>query len=237
MEASEVVSPTPEQTPAAPEPAPEPASPEAPTQAAPDTSDAQAQMLERLERMEGLLSAREEPAETDPWAVLSGQADEDLYDDPETQPGQGQPEQLTEEQMAIEELNRMVDQRVQQVVTPFFEQQETARRAEAIRGLAEKYPDFKSPEVLGPIDQEMAELANRYGNPALRTDPVLAERIYQAHKAAAVAAAETPAEAGREGASLETGAGPGQPEPTTTPEQEYLAPIMALAPQGRDAIT
>jgi hypothetical protein len=64
----------------------------------------------------------------------------------------------------------------------------------------------------------------------LPPDPYLVERFYLAHVAEAAASgnggAETPAEAGGEGATLETGAGPGAPEETVDPATERWSKVF-----------
>jgi hypothetical protein len=226
----------PEAEPAAPEPgtpdaygtpaAPEPAAETSP----PDVGDALAQLNSRLEGIEGRLPQPAEQPAIEPWEAFTQPAEpeEPVY------PEQPQADQQPAEDPLVKEFYDLVDQRVNQIVAPHFQQQEMAGRKQAIDGLVEKYPDFA--EAIPVIGKEMQQMADQYGKPELATDPRLAERLYQARKAEAVASAETPAEAVGPGANLETHAGGGG-EPDETFQDQYMKPIMETVNQGGDAFT
>jgi hypothetical protein len=224
----------PEAEPAAPEPgtpdaygtpaAPEPAAETSP----PDVGDALAQLNSRLEGIEGRLPQPAEAPAMEPWEALTQPAE------PEEPVYQEQPQAGEQVDPLVAEFNALVDQRVQEVTAPYFQQQEMGRRKEAVDALAKKYPDFA--EAIPVIGQEMQQMADQYGKPELATDPRLAERLYQARKAEAVASAETPAEAVGPGANLETHAGGGG-EPDETFQDQYMKPIMETVNQGGDAFT
>lgn len=209
-----------------PPPAPEheqltpPAQTEAPSDETPDISEALNQLNQRIA---GIETAVQRPAEqVDPWGVLS---EETEYEEPVQPAPQGDGQQLTESEALVQEFQALVDERVEQVLAPRFEAEAEAKRAEGIRALAQEYPDFATPEVLNPIAAEMEQLAQEHGVPALRTDPRLARRLYQAYKAQAVADAETPAEAVSPGATLETGAGPGSGGEEPSYQERYLGAL------------
>jgi hypothetical protein len=141
---------------------------------------------------------------------------------------EGTETEATETPDVGEVLNQVTQENVNQAVMPWIMQQETQNRETAIRGLQEKYPDFKGENV-----DAVAEDLQRAGampDNGLPPDPYLVERFYLAHVAEAAASgnggAETPAEAGGEGATLETGAGPGAPEETVDPATERWSKVF-----------
>jgi hypothetical protein len=229
---------------AAPEPAAaEPATtdafgtPEAPAEPAspPNVADALAQLNSRFDAIEGRLPEQAPEPQVDPWEVLNNpEPEQPVYEEPAYEQPQVQQPQ-TEDDRLVAEFNNLVDQRVNQIVQPRFQQEEMGRRKAAIDTLSEKYPDFA--EAIPEIGREMDQLAKQYGQPEIATDPVLAERLYQARKAVAVAAGETPAEAAGQGAHLETGAGNGTGQEEPSLQEQYLGPIMATVNQGGDAFT
>lgn len=211
------------------QPAAQPAEPAS----APDIGDSLAQMNQALESLSQRLPEPAEQETPDPWEVLNQPPDD--FEDDAPQPQQtGQPSDDEELESALRELVR---EEAQSLVQPYFQRQETQRRAEAIRSLASEFQDFAEPEVLGPITQQLDQLAEAYGNPMLRTDPVLARALYFAQKGQAAALAETPAEAVSPSASLETAAGPGNQGEDASEQDRYVGALMATIPQGRDAFT
>lgn len=212
----------------APAPAPEPA-PEADA-SPPDVGDALKQLNARFDSIEGRLPQAETPPPVDAWERLT-QPPEPEYEEeaPAAVPElpQGSDDAL------VEEFNKLVREQAQQVIEPHLQAQAREQRRIGVQQLAEKYPDFA--EAIPVIGRQMEQLAQRYGRPEMAEDPELAESLYQAHKAAAVAAGETPAEAAGQ-ATLETQTGTGQGTEEPSLHDQYMAPILALR-QGGDAFS
>jgi hypothetical protein len=104
-----------------------------------------------------------------------------------------------------EQAGRVADERVQEYVASQNEQQ----RAEGIRALGEKYAELRDPKALGPVLDQLEQLADSYGMDELVFDPRLIENTFLAQQGRKALEGETPAEAAAQrGASLETGAGP-----------------------------
>lgn len=209
--------------PASTEQATDPASP-------PDVGDALAQLNQRLSGIEEAVSQRE-PDPTDAWEALT----QPVYEEEQPASQAEQPAPPDEQEQLVNEFNALVDARVQQMVAPHFEAQAKQARAEGIRALANEYPDFM--DHAREIGQEMQTLADEYRIPAMAEDPRLARRLYQAKKAEAAAEAETPAEAVSQGATLETGAGPGNGETEESYEQKWLNTVFGNQGAAKDVFT
>lgn len=205
----------------------------------PDLTDALTQMREinsRLDRA-GLPAAEEEPGL---WDRLTSEPG-DEYDEYEEYDDQGQaaPQQMTEEQQVAAELDRRIEERAQAAIQPYVQHIEQERREEKVLQIADQYPGMREPEAINAIDQHLAQLADRYGNPAIRTDPDMVLNAYFAYEARKQAAGQTStgpagseqegtAEAvGQGGTTLETGAGPGAPPTEMDPQEQAYAQALS----------
>jgi hypothetical protein len=214
---------------------PEPEAPaageqEAPATEAPDVGGALQQVTEKLSSIEERLPRGD--GEGDPEDILGlfggldDPEDEGFEDGPVAGQGQGQEGEGQGQQSEAAALLDLVDQRASEQVQAFAAQQEAQSRTQRIVQLGEQYPEMKEPEMLGKIADSLdAAGLIPQGFPA---DPKHVEMAYKALKADAEASAETPAEAdGQKGATLETGAGPGAPEPELHPEEKMYANLFA----------
>jgi hypothetical protein len=183
-------------------------------QHAPDVGESLRQMEARLGEISDRLPASEEGgAEAD--GLEYGVPE---YDDEELAAYAEQSGLLDQGDDAddLEEVEDLISERVDQAVRPIAAQFEYNRRVEAIHALADKYPaQLKDEAALERIAMEAEQLAAAYNRPDLETDPAVLERLVLADAAMTGHAAETPAEGGNQGATLESGAGPsaaGEPE-------------------------
>ena len=243
--------------PAAPEPAPaqpiqplEQGQPQQPAQPAspPDLGDALQQMNQNLQELRERVIG-EEP-QPDYLAALLGDEPADdpqpdpqgLYAQPAPQPQQQQQAyqdpQQAQDAAFQERLNNYINERVEAALEPTLQAQQLAQDRRDIQALGTKYPRMQDPQVAHAVGQRLEQLAARYDNQAMRTDPLLAEREYLAWEAqqagvqppapqlspgAEVPGQPNPAEAGGQpvpGVPVETGAGPGVPQPQMDPAQQ-----------------
>jgi hypothetical protein len=182
---------------------------EAPTP--PDVGEALAQMSEQLDNLDQRLPADEE---YDDASWDSEFAYNPVVAEPEGEdPGVAQIRDL---------LNEEVNARMQ----PYVDRIEEMHRDQQLLNLADQYPQLREPEVLDAVAGEAAELAQAYGVPGMATDPRIVERLFLAHQASA-AAESMPPEA-PPGATLEVGAGPGEPQEDVDPQTK--AWMEAAAP-------
>lgn len=233
--------------PAAPEPShptgvQEEAAPEETAEQPPDLTDALTQMREHIDAR--LDKAGVPPAQDDSglWDTLSGepQAEYDEYEDDYgyEDPGQQQQQPMTEEQQVAAELDRRIEERAQAAIAPYVQHMEQERREEKVLALVDQYPGMAQPEAVQFIDNRLGALADRYGNPAIRTDPDMVQDAYFAYEARKQAGGQTStgpagseqegtAEAvGQGGATLETGAGPGAPPTEMDPQEQAYAQAL-----------
>ena len=188
----------------------------------PDVGESLQQMNQRLEE----LSQRVDEADDG--------YDEDGFDPDELQynPALAQPEDGEYDDTA--QLRELLAAEVDERVGPYLDHIEGQYREQQILQLAERYPQLREPETLDAIAQEVDAIADAYSIPGARTDPRLIERLLIAHLAEQ-AVANAP-EQGQDGAHLETGTGPGAPEPEVdAATQAWLA--AALPDQNPDAFS
>ena len=188
-----------------------------------------AALRERIDALEGGSQAQaqslpDDASFVDYLANVAG-ADEGDEDDPSAydygQPA-GQPADESEEIVA--ELDAYISQQVQARLDPVLSSIQRDQQESQLRGLATKYPDLRSPQMLDAIGARLGPLADSRQDQALLTDPKLVEMAYLAAKAEAVASAENPAQPGT-GAAVETGSA-SAPEPSVTPEEQFLKSVV-----------
>ena len=147
--------------------------------------------------------------------------DEEEYLDPDD-PGY-------EDALRQQELDRLVNERVQQALTPIQEQQMVERRESAFNALTEKYSDLQDETVVGPIVKSLLdELGDRQD---LINSPWFVrqiEREYLANKAREQAAREIPAGERKE-VQLEGARGAAPQEP----EEDHQDRLIRLHQQGQ----
>lgn len=159
--------------------------------------------------------------EVDLLTALNQEAEGDLEPEPQyQQPDSGQQQGDPEAQRQLEALEQLIDERADQKLAPFREQQ-AAREMLAVQ---ERHPDIMEEKTLSAIAEELHGLEARTGVAGLSRDPQMVEQMYLLVKAkAADAGAVAPADAG--GAVLETDAGQTQTG-GSSPEDEYLQQVF-----------
>ena len=113
------------------------------------------------------------------------------------------------------ELRQLLAEEVQEQVQPYVDAVENSFREQKILDLAARYPALREPEVLDAVSAELEQFAQAYDIDGALTDPRLIELFLVAHLAQK-AAADAP-EPSQDGATLETGAGPGEPQQEVDP--------------------
>ncbi len=184
-----------------------PESNDAPAPETPDFTEQFQNLNARFDQLAERLPAQEQPQADD---LLNFDYDDDDDEEPDYLPEPEDPR-----------LDRLEQH---------IAQQEFDKRQEGLRALGNKYTDFieKIPEIQDALD-EMG-----ITDPALRSNPKVAERAYLSLKAEAEAAAETPAEEARSrGARLETDAGASSAEEEPDP---YASFIEGLGPDGETSV-
>lgn len=207
---------------------------------APDVSEANAALLQRVEALE---QQRQEPeddsVDTDWIDQLYGDTEEpEQFAGEEQQPyfDPAQQQMIEAEPQTGADLQALIDQAVEQRMVPYLAGQEVQARTRELEEFASENPDIKDPEMLDKIRDQIAPIAEAYDDETLLTFPPLVKQAYQAIQANAAAEAETPAEeAASRGASIETGAGASAPgdEPY---EQKAISEIMSSG-GGKTAFT
>lgn len=219
--------------------APEQTSEETSEAQAPDVGEALNQMNQRFDSLEQRLPAPEEPA--DPLAALTAPLSEEEWNgapdgDQQQQGQQGQEQYQPEGGDDAAELRGLLNEAAQEAVMPWIMQQETNQRTQAIQSFAAEHPNFTG-EAVDAVSQRLIETGQMPQN-GLPPDPRAVEDAYLAYeaRAAAQASQEGTAEADSQGATLETGAGPGAPDQTVDPvAEQYMRAIQG--PQNRDAFS
>lgn len=218
MEASETTTAT--------EPAPEQTTEEQPS------SDVTEQIAALTERVDAIAPTPQEPQPVrDLGAALSPQQTEE---EPEFDPSLYETE--AEPFANAEELDAYLndrDERIQSLETQLADR-EVRERDTALNALAEKYDELRDETWVNRIRDELLPLAQQRNDPDLLLDPRLIELTHKSLKADAESAKEVPAEeAANQGASLETGAGPGnQVEDASYSDQKGDAIVNAGARQS-----
>jgi hypothetical protein len=165
---------------------------ETPAAAEDSTPDLSEQVSNLDQRFNQILERLPEPAPAPaPLDVLSG-----LDQDEE------EAEWVDDDEPAYETPTDPRDQQIEELRN-WAVAQESQKQTEALRALADKYPDFEEmvPQIRDALDD--AGITDPY----LRGNAKVAERFYKSLKAEADASAETPAEeAASSGAAIETGA-------------------------------
>ena len=164
---------------------------------APDVGEALQQLDQRFAAIEDRLDA--EPDD-------QGYEEDDWDPDPlQYNPAIAQPE---DDQNEV--LSELLSEEVAEQVKPYVDAVENSFREQQILQLAERYPALREPETLDAVSSELEQFAQAYGAPGALTDPRLIEQFLVAHLAQqAVEEAPEPSE---NGATLETGTGPGEPQ-------------------------
>lgn len=228
--------------PAAPPPT-EPPAAEEPVARPPNLTEAITQMKARVEAGEPV-PARPEPQPAEPGYVMvevpadelgEEYADEGYGFEEGYGPEGGYDEPAEGEGYTLEEaLADVVDDRVQEVVRPYLEAIEGDLRKREVMQLVERYPRLSDPEVLADVAAEMDALAAEYGDESMRTDPRLLKSVYLAYEAELAMERGEPVEPPKQGATMETNAGPGG-----APPQKNLDPVEAafLDKPSNDLIT
>lgn len=174
---------------------------------------------------EGQEQPEHKQSQPDPYEKISGRLDElaaqsqtlhEMFQSFQAQPEEDDSDDYPldegddgyEEQEAQRILDRMVEERVQQALTPIEQRQQLRDRESAYEKLVETYPGMKDPETAKAVLHDAADLLERI-NPQAIESPVLvelAERIYKARTADERAAQEKPA-GSRQDVDLEQGGG------------------------------
>lgn len=191
--------------------------------APPDVSDALSQMNQSVEQRFDATGG-EEPYE--PGDELGG------YED-ELEPGY-EPEGEVGQPADEDGLAHFIGEKVQEEVGYH---REIDRRWDGILELGEEFPELNSREIGGAVRDLLEQLGQIPGN-GIPPDPVHVELAYKALKADQIAANETSPEqvSQRPGATLETGAGPGAPEPEVDPVTQAYMKALGGADTGYDGL-
>jgi len=152
-------------------------------------------------------------------------------------------------------IRDMVQDAIQDALAPHLRDLQLRDDARDIAQLKQRYPRLNEPKVGQAVSQLVQGLAERYGTEAIRTDPAVVELAYlafeaqqQLQQAGAQPASETsqapegaegaPAEAGgSQGATLETGAGPGAPQQEVDPIAKRFIDALVGSGSSSDLIT
>jgi hypothetical protein len=188
----------------------------------PDVGESLQQMNERLEQMASRLPEGEQ--EDDVFSQLMADPYGDETEEQQQQEQYGDEQQSGEDDTA--QLQQLIGEAAEAAVMPYFAQMEARARETAIRSYAEQHPDLKG-DVLDSVAADIEELGLQPKD-GMPPDPRIVEKFHKAYIAeAAASGGETPAESGSgEGATLETGAGPGAPETEVDPvEQRWMDAI------------
>lgn len=182
-------------------------------QQAPDVGEALQQMSSRLEGIEQRLPQDDE--DYDPVAALTRPLAEDEFGGQEEQGHEPQPESGEEEPDIRQLLGEVFDERLGE----FQRSQQNVYNEQAIRAYAQENSEwFNDPKNVDALSAKMEELNLM---PADGSSPPVGwvdlARTKLLADAAVSEAQQTSAEAGGEGATLETGAGPGVPEEQVDP--------------------
>ena len=220
------------ETPAPETPAPEPTEPPAPeeTPAAeteeapspPDVGEALAQMGQRLEAIDKRLPAAGGEAGDllDRLAGADPDAEEFYPDDQGYDPQQQQQGDQPAEDENTQQLRALFREEIESQVGPIFVQQENEKRTAAIQAFAaEHQTQFDDPAF---VDQMAARLEQADLQPGgnLSPDPVHVRMVFNDLQAEAAVSAGGSAAADNQEATLETGAGPGEPQPEVDPQEQ-----------------
>lgn len=260
----------------APPPAEQPAQPEQPARP-PDLGDAVQQMNQNLTELRERIIGDQGQGQQEDVDLLADLFDPDepeqpadpaypQYGQPQQQPQFGQqpqPQQQDPQQQHAaamqQQLNEYIQSRVEAALEPEMANLQMREDRREVVALMDKYPRMRDPQIAKAVGQNLKALAERYGNEAMRTDPMVVEQQYLAYEArlagvqapapapqpspgAEVPGAPIPAEAGgqpQQAAPMETGAGPGVPQAPEDPVA--LAYYNALSggnvPPPRDIIS
>jgi hypothetical protein len=207
----------------------------APAEATPDIGESLAAVNQRLDALSSRLPESEAPAETPGSEGLFEQllAEAEAYQpEPEAQvdPAASPEVQQQQHDEAMAQLAAFVDQRTEAALTPHFAALEQQRRSQEFKQLESTYPDIRKPDVLSKVFDRLNPIVEEAGDESLLTHPALVRMAYEAIKAEAASASETPAEdaVGR-GAVVETGAGGRAPDTQLTPEEQIRQDLRAIS--------
>ena len=172
---------------------------------------------------------------------------------PQQQPQYGQPQpadpEQQQQQQAERQLESYIQNRIEQAMEPHLASLQLQQDRRDALALKAEFPRLGEPEVARAVAGRMDEIASRYDNEAMRTDPLLARQQYLAWEAEQANApqsspgAEVPGQApaaagGNQGvAPMETGAGPGvPPEQVDAQTQAYMDALAGTPQENRDII-
>lgn len=131
-----------------------------------------------------------------------------------------------QQRAAEQEVNRIIDARVQEALAPHLAQQQQRQAYEQAVRLEQKYPDLQKPEIVGPVMQEAQARAMRSGRPDLIQDPEFIELVYLAKQAQTNASQQTAADGGSEAHIEGEGAVP------DAPEDDFAQRVVNAGPGG-----
>lgn len=178
----------------------------------PDVSEAQAALAQRLETNPA--NQPGVPAQVDPAAGEPGAPEADfndfwgeLYGNPEAQGGPVPSPQATfpqpqygppagqggDEEAILQFIQNEALDAVRPELERMQERYETDRRREGLAELVEEYPQLRNPETQQVVTTRLREIAERYGNKMLLTDPDLVEQVLLAEIGSRSLAEGTPA--------------------------------------------
>lgn len=205
---------------------------------APDTSDSGQQQEQAQPSYEDRLNARldefaqqqQESYQQLLQRLEAQQQPEDDYDD--------DPYPLSEEDDGYEDqeaqrfLDQMVNDRVQQALTPLQKQQNIDRRDTAYERMVDQFPQMQDKDFASEIVQKAAEFAQQV-NPEFVDSPGfvdLIETFYKAHVADSRAQQETPA-GGRRDVQLESGGGAAPADRDEDMEDRIIKAAQSASPR------
>lgn len=217
------------QEPVTPEPTATPAEPQGAQ--APDLGEQMAALMQEVQGLRATVSPEQEPSAENLYEQLAG------IGEPEGEYGAQEPASAEFAAQESDPFDEIIRERVAEVVSPLIGALESDRRRSQLDSLAERHPEILERDMQEAITDRLGEVAERYGNEMILTDPALVEAVLIAEKAARASAAEVPAEeAATQGAALETAAGAAAQEQPLTPEETIKQGILA-AGGGQDLFT
>jgi hypothetical protein len=189
-------------------------------------------VTEALQQMQATLDARlpalEEEEDHGEYGVQPG-AGEEFSDEEllELADQYGLGEDVEElEDLDAEELEELIDERVNQALLPAMADIEWNRRTERLHQLATRYPELRDPQAIDEVSAEVKQIGAAYGIESADTDPALVELVLQARGARRVGNAELEAPEPEPGAVLETGVGPSPKTEEMDPETRAYMDVI-----------
>lgn len=173
-------------------------------------NEQQASVLAKLAAIEERLPAPEqtpEPTTDDFLAALTGDDDDDLYEDEPDEPASQYPTSADQPMEATGDprVDALIESHNQLI--GHLQHREQQDRVGQLQKFADDNPQIRDPEVQRDVISRLDVISERAGDPSLRTDPAAVEQAFKAAMYDRAQAASASPQQERREATLETGAG------------------------------